>query len=426
MHNISEREFVINDSNGLLNLWYKNDNYKVLNGLADNKLCVIFCSGNGLYFPNTVENFREKIICNDRYEWGHVAAELIENVSKIVFIRDVRKSFYVTGISEKYNTIDKVIDLLKIVCEGCDVITAGNSAGGYMATILGVCLKARLVLNWGGQWNLYTFDKVVERYYFMTKYREEVTRSTWFNIADKFLNNTVPVLYFYAAGNEWDIQQAASICNLPNVYVFPLDSTSHGQGFTTETYINLIRCKTDNLTELGRSLSSKEIISVDELSLYINSLLPETGRYVIRNKELSAINKIRCYRDLLLRWVKWKQDGGYIGDWFLKHKKYGDIAVWGKGMYCDLLLRELRSGRGDPVKVSYIIETHPIAKEYEGIPVISIENLPDTVETVIVVPFYDIEVITEQIRLQNDETEIIGLDYLIELLEIKDLKGNSG
>ena len=165
---------------------------------------------------------------------------------------------------------------------------------------------------------------------------------------------------------------------------------------------------------------------MDELSLYINSLLPETGRYVIRNKELSAINKIRCYRDLLLRWVKWKQDGGYIGDWFLKHKKYGDIAVWGKGMYCDLLLRELRSGRGDPVKVSYIIETHPIAKEYEGIPVISIENLPDTVETVIVVPFYDIEVITEQIRLQNDETEIIGLDYLIELLEIKDLKGNSG
>ena len=99
---VTEEVFELNDNNGLLNHIYVNDNFKVMNGMAKNRKCLLFCSSNGIYFPNNVDTFRHKIICNDFYEWSRTASLLVDYVERIIFIRDVRKSFYVTGISERY------------------------------------------------------------------------------------------------------------------------------------------------------------------------------------------------------------------------------------------------------------------------------------------------------------------------------------
>ncbi len=61
----------------------------------------------------------------------------MEQVQKVILIRDIRKNFYVTGISEKYNSIDSGLDMLEHYTVGLDIVTDG----GYMATIVGVFLK---------------------------------------------------------------------------------------------------------------------------------------------------------------------------------------------------------------------------------------------------------------------------------------------
>lgn len=132
-----ENIIVLDDKNELLNAWYKNDNKKILHGFSKNKKCFIFCSSNGLYFPNTEGCFFDEICMKDRYEWESVALKILPYVEKIILLRDVRKSYYVTGINEKINSIDLLINDMREETEGYDIFTVGSSAGGYLAMILG-------------------------------------------------------------------------------------------------------------------------------------------------------------------------------------------------------------------------------------------------------------------------------------------------
>ena len=127
---MSEDLFMLDDSNKLLNHIYKCSNMRIIEGMANNKRCIIFCSSHGLYFPNTYGEFRAKIICNDLFEGGRLSSLLIEYVQRIILIRDIRKSFYVTGISEKYSSIDGVLNMLKTYTEGYRITAVGGSGGG--------------------------------------------------------------------------------------------------------------------------------------------------------------------------------------------------------------------------------------------------------------------------------------------------------
>lgn len=413
MLKVTSKNFYIDDENELLNLWYKNDNYKVIKGLGQNKRCIVFCSSNGLYFPDTEETFREKIVCNDRYEWGHVASELIEHVEQIVFIRDVRKNFYVTGINQQVNTIGKVINLLKGVCKGYDIVTVGSSAGGYMATILGMLLGARYILNWGGQWNLLDYNKVVENYYFLNKYKNDVERNSFFDLSDHVQQNTVPIYYFYAARNESDIQQAKYTEDISNIYSFSLDSDVHGQGFHTEAYISLLRCETDDL-KIIYSTYHNYLVSPEKLSDQINLLVSKSCTYAKANRSLQPTDKLRRYRDLLVNWIKWKQDGGEVDRNLIK----GRIAVWGKGLYLDLLLREFNLATDNRIEVACIVESYPGEKDYNGTPVISIEDLPEEISLIVVIPYYDLKSIIQQIRTWNNEVEVVSIEHLFQPLNV--------
>lgn len=54
--------FHINENNDLLNEYFEKENYKEIIVNAEKNLCYIFFSGNGLYYPNTVEEFKKTII----------------------------------------------------------------------------------------------------------------------------------------------------------------------------------------------------------------------------------------------------------------------------------------------------------------------------------------------------------------------------
>jgi hypothetical protein len=86
----------------------------------------------------------------------------MKNAGKLIFVRDIFKSWYVCGISDRYSSIDDMIDFLKEETKGYKVITVGNSAGGYMAVLAGVLLGAERVFNFSGQYSLRIIENCIE------------------------------------------------------------------------------------------------------------------------------------------------------------------------------------------------------------------------------------------------------------------------
>ena len=53
-----------------LRVWEKDCNYLIEYSIRNpSKLCAIYFSSNGIYFPNTENTFNEIIIKKNRYEW---------------------------------------------------------------------------------------------------------------------------------------------------------------------------------------------------------------------------------------------------------------------------------------------------------------------------------------------------------------------
>lgn len=399
-----ELVFEVNNQNKLLNHMYKQNNIRIIEGMAKNKRCIIICSSNGIYFPNTYDEFRLKIIGNDFYEGERISSLLIEYVELIILIRDVRKNFYVTGISEKYNSIDSVLCMLKELTRGYEIITAGGSAGGYMAAIVGVCLDAQYVINAGGQWNLYKYNHVLERYDFLKRGIENKACNKWFDLNMQLRYSSVPIFYMYGALNESDVLQVSYATDLDNIYPVGIKSSAHAQSVSTEPYLRLLCGAKEDVLKIYH-MNEGCMVDVDTLENQINTLI-EFPHGMQFSWATTNERKQKAYIDLLYDWVKEKQS-------ICGEKKYSGgarVAIWGKGRYCKLLMRELERQN---IKVNCIIETQPLDKEFEGIPVVNVSNLYSDIDTIIVVPYYDIEKIRKQVYRYCQDVKVIGIDEYI-------------
>ena len=105
--------------------------------------CYVYFSSNGLYVKDSLDSFCQRVITEDRYEWIYNVRDL--RPEKEIFIRDIWLSWYVKGINETLNTIEKVIEWLQEECRGYQIVTVGCSSRGYMAVIAGCLLRAKAV-----------------------------------------------------------------------------------------------------------------------------------------------------------------------------------------------------------------------------------------------------------------------------------------
>lgn len=114
----------------------------------------------------------------------------------------------------------------------------------------------------------------------------------------------------------------------------------------------------------------------------------------------------QSYKELLCRWIELKQQNVPIQFDFGNSR----IAFWGKGWLLDLLQKEF----GDELKVQCIIETYPTCKNYKGLSVYTVNEIPKEIDTVIVIPFCDIDIIRRKIlRRRPDMKQILGVDEII-------------
>lgn len=386
-----DRKFVINDSNTLLNQFYRGQNYKIKYGYVNNNRCIVFCSSNGIYYPNTYAEFCYTIAENDRYEWENIGKSLMFDFEKIIFLRDVRKSYYVTGINSKINSIEKTLEFLSDEIKGYEVSVVGSSAGAYLAMILGSKLKIKNIFAIGGQYNFWIMDDVVNQYYYLCKYKNDIKYNQFFDISNIVKESNSNIFMFYSSNFESDVLQYKIVENSAQIHAFAINSDKHAEGPTQDALISMLKIiDNDKLCELSdynsdriwdKYVLSEHIIKLECLCEHDKEMLiPEEEQPILNNITLQTI----CHIEAL--------------NYFIN-----PIVIYGAGEYGEKIYQEIRShGR---MKKVYICDKNDSMKD-KFVGFINREDLPG---------LYHEENVIVLISIQKKNIVIEVVDWLLSI-----------
>jgi hypothetical protein len=198
---------------------------------CDSNLCVIYFSSNEIYFPNTLKSFNYSIIERDKYEWKK---NRLSNAGKHIFIRDIRKQWYIGGINSTLYTALKLADFLKSETTGYKVYTIGSSAGGFAAILFGSLLKVNRVYAFNSQLNLLvtmqSSSSLVDPILFDKVKDKEI--QTFFDLSN-FITDGVDYYYFQSCHSKMDIMQYKSVNRLAKtkIKIIRFKTSNHGFPF---------------------------------------------------------------------------------------------------------------------------------------------------------------------------------------------------
>ncbi len=215
-------------SGNLFDKVYSGNNYLIKDNKQNNveKIAVLYFSSSGIYFPNTEEMFSKAFVENDKYEF--LDSKLKIKADKEIYIRDIAKQFYITGISQMCPDMDSLFQLLKKETEGFKVITVGSSAGGYAATLIGYLLNAELIYCFSGYFNLEIVD--TETWFYVEKYKNNRSRNKYYKLGNYIKTNKTKLVYFYPTRLSDDVKQAEYLMKYKNdnMAIVGMTSGLHG------------------------------------------------------------------------------------------------------------------------------------------------------------------------------------------------------
>lgn len=248
---------------------YQKDNYMIkVNQDCRNGVCYIFFSSNNIWFPNTEDAFRRSFIDNDRYEWKNFEKLPAE---KFIFVRDIYKSWYVTGINSRLDSANKVINFLKQETTGMKVITVGSSAGGYMAALTAACLNAEYSICFSGYFDL-TVKGALGVNPFLEKFQQDPDRSQYYHISDIIKKSQTDFFYVLPAYSDLDLEQLSRVSEIDNVHIIKIASHHHGVPLLTGNLDKLLQMDKDALLRLFTE-NKNRIVGVIPMSVRLSGLL---------------------------------------------------------------------------------------------------------------------------------------------------------
>ena len=242
-------------------IYINSANYREEYVHTDGKQCYIFFSSNGLYDDNSVEEIEQILVEKDRYEWKNLANSFKyhRDLGKIIYVRDIYKAFYIYGINEQLNSVDKVIEKLKELTTGYEVTTVGISSGGYLAVISGVALEAKRVFCFSGQFDI--AERLLESDFIHCKSVEE--KKKYINIVNLIKQNpSIPIYYFCPIGCQHDYDNYMWIKDIKNVRSFLFPDKIHAATVYPFNFPDLLfetNVKLDKLNKVyqGRTINKK-------------------------------------------------------------------------------------------------------------------------------------------------------------------------
>jgi len=253
---ISDTDFVFQTDADIVRAEFEKDNYlEVYNEeCADKSLCAIYFSSNDIYFPNSEDVFRKRILEKDFYEMFNTR---VKTAYKHIFVRDIKKQWYIGGINSRVNSPELLFEFLKLKTEGYSVITIGSSAGGYAAVLYGSFLSAKRVFSFNGQFELMSLLKTSNRHIDPLLFRNADSPLAHYFDLRNFVNREIAIYYFSSLGSEWDYQQYIHIKDIPSVKPVLFNTSHHGVPFVKAALPVVINLESITLDKLvGKKYNS--------------------------------------------------------------------------------------------------------------------------------------------------------------------------
>lgn len=261
----------MNEAEQLLYKYYEEDNYEIVdfdtNHHKKNKLCYIFFSSNGLYKDRNDVDIIKKMHETRRYEWKFIASNksIRNKASRIIFLRDVFKIFYIRGISRENDSIEKIKNLLTNLTKGMDVVIAGSSAGAYMSLLLGGMLpNTKRIITLGGVVDLESFRSFSSYLDDNLKYCSHVNISN--NIYGEYW-----IINFYGKNNNYDSHNGQLIENNSNrnkLINVSFNNDAHAPRPSGDDLIKLLVCNDRHLEHLQKKMNGKSCVKKAGFSRY--------------------------------------------------------------------------------------------------------------------------------------------------------------
>lgn len=230
------------DGNRKIKEEYEKDNYKIESRKLGSKhlRALIFFSSHAIYYPNEENKFIEVICRKNRYEWQNIAKNprIRLRYDRIIFIRDIYKQWYVSGINYMVDNIDKLVGLIKDLTFGYEVTMCGVSAGGYAAMICGILLDVKRVFSISGQMNIFPLCNS-ENPLLLEGLRNGC--DTYYDV-ESILERTrtsVIIYHLYSYYCQEDRKQCEFIKD-SHVRKMAFNSDKHGRPINRRGYINLL------------------------------------------------------------------------------------------------------------------------------------------------------------------------------------------
>ncbi len=246
--------------------WMNEPNYLIEydESVQDKSYCAIYFCSNDIWFPHTEEIFRKRIVELNFYEWYK---SRIKKAYKHIFLRDVFKQWYLTGINGKICSHERLFEWLKLESEGYKVITIGSSAGGYAAALFGSRLNAEMSICVNAQFSLNNViascskdcNPVIYSMLKLGSYNADVM---------KYFNEYSPIFYVLSNKSKIDLDQKKYVNTFSNVNVIEFNSRKHGIPFLKVAVSDFINQDIESLKRLTKKINSPLTYTISAVGLY--------------------------------------------------------------------------------------------------------------------------------------------------------------
>lgn len=244
--------FVFQIDSDMVRTTYSNDlNYIIEfdETCVDQKSCSIYFSSNDIYYPNSADVFRKRIIEKNVFEWYGIRTD---NTFKHIFVRDIFKQWYLGGINHKINSPEYLLEFLKKETAGLTVTTIGSSAGGFAAVLYGSLLSAKRVFSFNGQFEVGSLLKTSTPAIDPLLFKNATSSlSKYFDIRN-FINRDIDIYYFSSLYSKWDYQQYQHIKDIFSVKPILFRTSHHGVPFVKSALPVVINMESETLDKMVR------------------------------------------------------------------------------------------------------------------------------------------------------------------------------
>lgn len=255
MEKIKSNSYVFQTDSELVKQVYEENNNYLIEYIesGDRSVCTIYFSSNDIYYPNTEEIFTKRIVRKNFFEWYHTR---IDRAYKHIFIRDVFKQWYLTGINHKINSPEKLVEFLRNETKEFGTITTiGSSAGGYAAILYGSLINAKTAIAFNPQFEIASLLKRSSEQIDPLVFRLKDIRKQYYDIVP-LINNCTEMFYFFSSESQWDKEQSEHINLIPNLHKIRFKSKHHGIPFLKAALPKILNADTEYLRTLGKESHS--------------------------------------------------------------------------------------------------------------------------------------------------------------------------